>query len=1052
MRGTSRLFLCSSVVAAFAATAPAIDLYLTPVGGTGTVAINTAVPLATDITIDPGETIRIDVSVANWVTGGELLRAVQIELMIPSQLFNTAGTLAIENQDDSPANAACDFAAALCPLCGPPFDLDGVFVDGCRKRCNNAAGSICNPGNAGTCPGEGGIVACIVGYADHFGQLAPISGTGSASSSVANLALLWAGTNAVGAADDGNVHHVGAYVFTASLSARGTATITQWASPCVGCNVNGSFVRNQNSQAMIQPTNLGLARVHIRSGSCCVGQVCTPNLTAPECLGVFRPGVDCSGGCECATDSDCTTPPGGFSCLVGDCVGVGGPGADIQGCAYNQTDSACDDGVACTTNDCVGAGGDVDGCVYTAVNANCDDSIPCTDDTCDAVLDCVYTPNDGNCSDASPCTNNLCTPGGGADANGCTFPTDTCTTIADCNPGAVACVAGNCVCAGDPPRMCIDAVDDGVGAADCFGLGNIITVQVRMDPAPSGLTATACGAQFFLSYDRTHLDFLAISPGDTTPGGASNAFEFEVFEFVNEAAGTIDYAIGPPVGSNCIAANAPAVIAIIRFRAIAACDTADPAICFRVHNPDTKFASDDGDEIIPAGHNQTTGDPCTVDDVAVDPDCAEVACCLGGLTIDNVAPTLDCPFSGVQNVNADCQEATRNIEWDAITASDNCDDDVDANCSATYYSNPIPCVNNTPCGGGTCNLVTGYCGAGTNRADLLDGGDFPIGCTAIRCTATDDCDNSTSCSFDICNSGLNRICVDVELSPSMVNATVGRGMEFTASDCGDVVGDGVVYCQDMNFGPPFFVAGHSSVCFDIQPGNWLCLEARDPAHSLRATCTLVCEDSLVQDPNTGELVDFGSIFRASFKGSPDIEEKCHWLVQGNLNGDETIDILDFALFIGDQGCTTITTDCDGIPETRAGCLPAQTLDGLNDDEGTHSDFNGNGVVNAFDFSFILIDFFDNDKEGCDVVCDNFGASTDGAGIVGRDSIRVRELHAMGLGNQAAAADLNHDGVVNMTDIAIYLNGDAAAGEDQDSGVTPVSSRPNKTTLGTEGME
>ena len=105
------------------------------------------------------------------------------------------------------------------------------------------------------------------------------------------------------------------------------------------------------------------------------------------------------------------------------------------------------------------------------------------------------------------------------------------------------------------------------------------------------------------------------------------------------------------------------------------------------------------------------------------------------------------------------------------------------------------------------------------------------------------------------------------------------------------------------------------------------------------------------------------------------------LNQGDSNDDDLVDILDFGIYVGDFGA------------------------GL--DSGV-SNFNGDLLVNNFDFGFISVNFLDQ-GESC-------GAFTGGAP---RSQIAVRQLRRQGLGH-LAAADLNRDGMLSTSDITHYM--------------------------------
>lgn len=301
-----------------------IEIQLIPAGGTGTVTSDTSDPMATEVTIQPGQTVRVDVRVDDWGAGGELLRAVQVEMMISSLTSGPSGSLSLTDLDAA-NDGTCDFAAELCPICGPPFSLNGVFVDSCRRRCNTVNGSPCNPNSVAACPGEGGQTACQMGFKDFFGQMPNLNGLGSGAALPNFLALIWAGNlSGVGAAFDGQPHYDGSYVFTASPDAFGTFTLNLWNYSCIpmGCNTNGTFVRNHLSQPFVQPTLLGQASVHV--AALCGNGVVEPGEECDD--GDTDEGDGCSADCVIEIPRGaCCTPAGCIDSIVqADCSAQGG--------------------------------------------------------------------------------------------------------------------------------------------------------------------------------------------------------------------------------------------------------------------------------------------------------------------------------------------------------------------------------------------------------------------------------------------------------------------------------------------------------------------------------------------------------------------------------------------------------------------------------------------------------------------------------------------------------------------------------------------------------
>jgi hypothetical protein len=140
----------------------------------------------------------------------------------------------------------------------------------------------------------------------------------------------------------------------------------------------------------------------------CDGSSCE----VPALAGRCRTDADCSGGQKClggsrlcvaaeiATDANCDGNDD-------DCDGRTDEGytsacasGGITSCVNGTIQvTSCDDGNACTADDCTQG----EGCTHTAVS--CDDGNPCTADSCDPALGCASIPNPGaSCSDDNVCT------------------------------------------------------------------------------------------------------------------------------------------------------------------------------------------------------------------------------------------------------------------------------------------------------------------------------------------------------------------------------------------------------------------------------------------------------------------------------------------------------------------------------------------------------------------------------------------------------------------------------------------------------------------------
>ncbi len=173
-------------------------------------------------------------------------------------------------------------------------------------------------------------------------------------------------------------------------------------------------------------------------------------------------------------------------------------------------------------------------------------------------------------------------------------------------------------------------VDDTCNEA---GVGGTVTVYIdlsNVDPLGNDIV----GGDFFLSYDNAVLDFINAAP-------AASIFTMQVYEYVDEGAGTIDYATGVPYGGS--GTQSDTTMAVITFTALAEiCDTAN-LVTFRSHTPPTKLS----DEFANAAY------PALTD--------------LAAITIDGTAPVLSgCPTTPI-TVECDAVPAAA-----TVTANDNC--------------------------------------------------------------------------------------------------------------------------------------------------------------------------------------------------------------------------------------------------------------------------------------------------------------------------------------------------------------------------------------------
>ncbi len=209
----------------------------------------------------------------------------------------------------------------------------------------------------------------------------------------------------------------------------------------------------------------------------------------------------------------------------------------------------------------------------------------------------------------------------------------------------------------------------------------------------TGATVEVVGGQFFLEYDETILDFVSMAPG-------SSPFTEEVYESVNETAGTIDYAVGVPTppGTGTLSDTTMAVITFGIIGEI--CDVAE-VVKFRSHTPPSRLTDDLGTAIYPSLAN------------------------VGEITIDQTPPVISgCPTN--ITVNADAGDCTAVVSWTEPTAADTC-------CLDTFVLTSLP-------------------------SDT-----FPSGSTLVTYTATDCCGNVSTCEFYVNVDPYNEVVVDVDM-------------------------------------------------------------------------------------------------------------------------------------------------------------------------------------------------------------------------------------------------------------------------------------------------
>ena len=257
------------------------------------------------------------------------------------------------------------------------------------------------------------------------------------------------------------------------------------------------------------------------------------------------------------------------------------------------------------------------------------------------------------------------------------------------------------------------------------------------------------------------------------------------------------------------------------------------------------------------------------------------------------------------------------------------------------------------------------------------GSNFPLGITTVTCDAVNSCGVSDTCSFEV-DVQPGTLTVDIQLSPTMAPGPVVRCITFDFWDCDAPAPDMHSTAeQDISF-----TAGLATgITLPIPGGNWECVTARDRLHTLASTAA---------DFSTLD----GFSYNATFVG--DRATGGHWLLNGNLNDDRFIDILDYAAFL-----TEFLSPSN--PDTPCGTAAPD------------ANFNADNVVDLVDFVFIQVNSFQASEASC---CGSVAAASNDGPLT---EISIKELRRRGL-YHLRFADLNGDGILDAEDVNAFMTG------------------------------
>lgn len=669
-----------------------------------------------------------------------------------------------------------------------------------------------------------------------------------------------------------------------------------------------------------------------------------------------------------------TLNPGQIRIVTGSCCTNLGPGTSI--CTPNVSQAGCNalpttntrifrPGVDCSTE-----------CPSCTSNAQCNDNSACTVDTCVNFI-CENTPqynvqtqccNPANgqsvtISDGDPCTQDVCDPGTGQVAHN-PLTGNACNDNLDCT---VDDTCDNGTCTGTDVNSIACTTD-----ADC-PLGTCGTAVAGFcecsENTPLCVEYTASDHEDGNCYDAgsTVVARIAMGAGSQTVIGGQFRMTYDptCLDFVS-----MGPCPGDAIYTNVIQASVDEATGII-FYAV----TSNPAT--------------------PAAEGSAGPYDLGCINFVKLPDCDECAICFGDvnpqLTIlsnneGNRVPldmctcskdirtageiTLNTPPGA--SVNANCGFPYGTVTWATPSASDTCDGPLSVDCDAQAVG-----------GGNVGGLIS-------------NGGNFPQGKTFFVCTATNSCGDSVTNVWTVMVSDNQTLDVEVHLQPVLNNTGVfSRAITFQLFN--DCLTDPVEECAVIDFQGPWNFPGHGRAELKVDKGNFLCMTARDNLHTLRAVV------------GGDDLACVNNKWTAIFKGDPHLGG--NWLIGGNLDakkagatyGDiNTINILDFGVFMFELASGA------AYPNGNTDCSTPFP----------HGDINADGAVDALDYAFLVDNFLKHSKGLC---CPAPGGANEVPEFSPITEISVKELRRMGYG-QAAVADLNGDGMVNLDDMAAYMQG------------------------------
>ncbi|HUU01786.1 MAG TPA: hypothetical protein VM425_10115 [Myxococcota bacterium] len=617
-------------------------------------------------------------------------------------------------------------------------------------------------------------------------------------------------------------------------------------------------------------------------------------------------------------------------------------------CVDCQTDGDCDDGIACTDDNCADGN-----CVITPDNGKCpDDGVFCNGpEICDAQAgcqsggdpcpaqglicdeagrECRTCSQDGDCNDSVACTTDSC------DAGTCIFTPDdnACPDDGDfCNGTEICDRQTGCVGNGDPCAGSGQLCDTAGGrCVDCLADGDCNDGVTCTDDACDNLTGMCAS----IANDANCDDGAWCNGSETCdalqgclPGTAPDCDDGVscTDDGCNEGTDSCDH---PPNDSLCTDGN---ICTTNTCDALADCQTNDNdgAACTVAGCTSTCLGglcdgctcgnASDCDDGVACTVDDCAGGMCT--NVPSNALCDDGAWCNGPETCDaqqgcqaGAAPNCD---DGVACTGDSCNEVTD--KCDNLVNDTNCDDGTWCNgperCDAVLdcQAGLAPdCDDGVSCTDDSCNEGTDGCDNPANNANCDDGAwcNGPETCDAqqgCQVGAAPNCDDGVVCTDDSCNEGTNGCnnpandancdddswCNGAERCDSVLGCQAGAGNPCSGPD-GD--GDCAESCDDV-----------ADNCLGNDPNGEACDDGD--------FCTLgdACDGFGVCDPGTGQKDNDGDSYVDLDCGGNDCDDDDVFVNPGMSEGP-VCDALATCYDGKDNECDTFTdgadSDCQAV--------------------------------------------------------------------------------------------------------------------------------------------